>query len=55
MAELGCDGFSGSPGGTSCTQVCLDTEQSGVARFCPNEVAAINSCEELTAAFAACE
>jgi len=52
---LGCEGAEGSPEGTSCEQVCEDTESSGVARFCAEDVAAIGSCAELDQAFEACE
>jgi hypothetical protein len=52
-----CPGFTGekSPAGTSCEVTCEDTEASGVARFCPNEVAAAQDCLAMEKAFSACE
>lgn len=55
LADLRCPGWEGSPDGTPCSEVCEDTESSGVARFCPWHVASIRTCEELEAAFSACE
>lgn len=55
LEQLGCPGAEGTPEGTPCETVCEDTENSGVARFCPDEVADIDSCAELEDAFEACE
>lgn len=55
MERLGCAGHDGAPDGTPCWQVCENQEASGIARFCPEDVAAIESCDELNDAYAACE
>lgn len=55
MAQYKCQGYEGSPDGTPCVTVCEDTENSGVATFCCEDVARIRSCDELEAAFEACE
>ena len=57
MRKRQCPGYEGadSPDGTPCEQLCFDTENSGVARFCPEEVSAATSCEGMKKAFVACE
>jgi hypothetical protein len=50
MAELRCPGA-----GESCVSVCENQETSEVGSFCPHEVSEIKSCEELPAAYEACE
>jgi hypothetical protein len=57
MRLLKCPGLTGepSPGGASCEVTCGDTEASGVARFCPEEVAVAKDCSGMERAFVACE
>jgi hypothetical protein len=55
LRRLHCPGASGSPNGTPCEVVCEHTESGGVTRFCPEQVATIRSCAELSEAFSACE
>lgn len=61
MCRLDCPGWQGSPGGKSCADVCRETEGSGVARFCPRDLAAMRGAggecdpDELQRAFEACE
>jgi len=55
MAQLDCEGHEGAPDGSSCAEVCENQEASGIARFCPEDVAAIESCDELNDAYAACD
>ena len=65
MKLLGCPGHEGSPAGASCVEVCENQEQSGVASFCPEDVARMQGvplpdggfgCDEaeLNRAFEAC-
>lgn len=52
LHDLDCEGGEDVE---KCSQTCEDTEVSGVARFCPAHVERIESCDELEAAFEACE
>ena len=55
LRELDCPGGEPTDAGTTCEEVCRDTEASGVARFCPDDVAQITTCTDLDRAFSACE
>jgi hypothetical protein len=45
-ARLGCPFAESTPDGTSCVQVCIDTERSGWTTMNPSCVAAATTCEE---------
>jgi len=46
LVELGCDAGQPTPEGTTCVQVCEDTERTGWTTMHPDCVAEAASCEE---------
>lgn len=49
MAALGCPEAQPTPGGTTCEQVCLNAEESGVISLAPGCVERSRSCDEAAA------
>jgi hypothetical protein len=46
LAELGCESAKPTPEGTTCEQICYDTEASGFSTMHPKCVAEATSCED---------